>query len=252
MIFVFFLEVAMKQLQIAFTANAGMSLVLPDGILWVDALHDKKTLTYSKVTDELWNYIRQDQSFVGADKSGPDIIAYTHCHTDHFSSHLTIEAHRLFPDARIILPQKYFPWQLYLSKPAESFMLKNTSISFIKARHSGAERAHKSFFMAIDDGETRILIAGDTAISDTMLKEFAESFHADLAIMNYTWLLFSKGRECIDKVIAPKHLIIDHLPFEYDDKSNLRQTALKASEMISCTDDVRLLYNPYQKETVLF
>ena len=242
----------MKQLQIALSANTGISLTLPDGIIWIDALHNKKTLSYSTITPELWEYINKDEGFIGADKMGPDIIAFTHCHTDHFSSHMTIEAHRLYPDAEIILPQNYFPWQKLLSAPVENFRLGNTKVSFIKARHSGAEKLHKSYFAAVDDGETRILIPGDTALSETLLSDFAADFHADIAIMSYTWLLFSKGRRIIDEIIRPTHLIIDHMPFDFDDtKSGIRKNALKSAAMIKCTDDVRLLYNPHQKETVI-
>ena len=69
--------------------------------------------------------------------------------------------------------------------------------------------------------------------------------------MNYTWLLFAKGRSVIEDIIQPKHLIISHLPFEEDDKAKLRGTAFKGASMLMGIDDIRLLTEPKQKEILI-
>ena len=102
----------MDKLTVLFSACAGMSLSMPDGILWIDALHDKKTTVYSTLSPELIDYMFNDSGFVGEDKHGPDIIAFTHCHTDHFSSRLCRIAKSNWPDTRLMLPHSYFPEQL--------------------------------------------------------------------------------------------------------------------------------------------
>lgn len=241
----------MDKLTVSFSACAGMSLSMPDGILWIDALHDKKTTVYSTLSPELIDYMFNDSGFVGEDKHGPDIIAFTHCHTDHFSSRLCRIAKSNWPDTRLMLPHSYFPEQLLIDGDRTDTMLGTTRISFIRSRHSGKERLHKSYFMHIYDGETSILISGDTSLSDPVFKEFAAENHIDIAFMNYTWLLFAKGRSVIEDIIQPKYLIISHLPFEEDDKAKLRGTAFKGASMLKGIDDIRLLTEPKQKEILI-
>lgn len=241
----------MKELSIAFSACAGISLGMPQGIMWIDAVHDKKTTVYSTLSPKLWAYMKNDPAFVGNDGHGPDIIAFTHCHTDHFSSRLCREAKALWPDTRLMLPQKYFPEQLFIDGDRTDTMLGDASISFIRARHSGKERLHKSYFMHIHDAETSILLSGDTSLSEPIFRQFAAGIHTDIAIMNYTWLMFAKGRSFIDDVVMPKHLVISHLPFEEDDRAGLRKTALEGAGLLHGIEDIRLLSEPMQKELIM-
>lgn len=241
----------MNKLLISFSACAGMSLSLPDGIIWIDAIHDKKTTVYSTVSNELWNYMKQDPGFVGTDKTGADIIAFTHCHTDHFSSRMCREAKALWPHAELALVHRYFPEQIFIDGDTKNIAFGDTVIKFIKSRHSGRERLHKHYFIHIYDRETSILISGDTSLSDPDFKEYASGIHADIAIMNYTWLMFAKGRKTIEDIIKPDHLVISHLPFESDDRAHLRKTAFEGAGMLSTPKDIRLLSEPKQKELII-
>lgn len=239
-----------EKIKISFSANAGFSAVLPYGTVWIDALHDKNSASFSSVSPELWKVLRSDPDFTGGTGKGPDIIAFTHCHTDHFSSRMCREAKSIWPEARLILPENYFPGQLLLKEERHEVTAGSLRLEFVKARHSGRESGHNNYFINISYPGCSMLVSGDTSISDETFSGYAGCHDTDVAFMTFSWLLFKKGRDVIGDIIRPKHLMITHLPFASEDISGYGRAAAEGASKLKGIDDIRFLDTPFQKETI--
>lgn len=241
----------MNTYTISLTANNGISIKMPSGIIWIDALHHVKTTVYSTLDEEIKEWFFSDPDTVGSLSEGPDVTAFTHCHTDHFSAKLARYAKDRWPRTKLVIPEAYFPDQIL---PRESFSFStagDTVIDMIKAPHSGKEyKTHNSFYIGIRDAHASILITGDTAISDQSIREYALKYQPDIAFVNFAWLLFNNGREAIEKFMNPKHLFITHLPFEKDDTDKLLPLSRKAAAKLKGSYDLCFLDQRFQKETV--
>ncbi len=232
--------------QLTLSANAGIALQLGSLRLWADALHRRKVPGFSTVTPSLWEALTAHPDF-----AAPDIIFYTHCHPDHFSRTLTLQAMERWPNAKPILPQQVFQNQLLLSGRRERLKLPDYTFDFLRLSHEGAQYAHVAHYGCIIQHQGfRVLIPGDCALCAPELAAFlAEDGPIDLALLDFPWVTLRKGREFIQKHIRPKTLLVYHLPFLDDDLYGYRKAAVKYAAQLESVD-VRLLMEPFQQERV--
>lgn len=234
-------------LKLCFGANAGVSVTFGGVRFWVDALHDRKTGTFSPVTPALFEKMLSHPDF-----TDPDLLIYTHRHPDHYSRVLTQEALDRFPTAAVLSPFAEFPSALSAAEAPAVFdhALNNLELHFFKARHAGSplQQIRSYGFTAKAHGQT-LLAACDSAPDAPELLEAAARQPVDLALLPYVWATEKAYRRLLTEVIRPKAVVINHLPFAGDDREGLRLAAKKGAEKLALLiPDVRLAAEPLQTE----
>ena len=229
-------------MNITLTANAGICIELAGKTIWIDALHNSKVRGFSTMNPELQRWV--------FDLPAPDILAYTHCHGDHYSRELTRQAMEKWPDAKVILPRKDFENQILLQQEKHRLELGNVSLEFVRLPHEGEEFADvRHYGLIIENGGKTVLIPGDCELASLALKAAIRDRSIDVAIFDFPWITLRKGQQFIEEVIRSKHILAYHLPFEEDDINGYRKSAERAAKQLFGVD-IRLLQNPIQSEEI--
>lgn len=234
----------MTQIKMISTANAGLLIDLGEKKLLIDAFHSEKYELYPTVSPALFRQILASPIF-----ADPDVLLYTHCHPDHFSSWMTEEARRAWPDMTVLLPEPKADGTV-LTKPVETFRFGELELTLCRLPHESVQyRSVPHYGVLIKYGPVCILDPGDCEIASEKLTDFIGDTKIDLAILNFPWLALRKGRDFVKNVIRPKHMLIHHLPEESEDplgyRENLKRTL--ARNFSDC--DVRIFGSPLE-ETV--
>lgn len=226
------------EVTVTLSANAGVAIQCGGYRIWVDALHDQKVEGFSTVDPQLQAEMLKSPAF-----AHPDFICYTHCHPDHFSEELTREAKRLWPNAKLLLPEKIFEEQILVGGEEYIYRDDGISLRFIRLPHEGeiyADVVH--YGILIEIGGKQILIPGDCETAYPGVGKVLRNLHVDLALLNFPWLGLRKGRSFLEKEMKPARVIVYHLPFEKDDIAGYRKAAVKA-----VGSEGMLLWNPLQQ-----
>lgn len=112
-------------IRVTLSANAGAAIELGGVRIWVDALHDTQVPGFSTLRRQQLQQLWTAEPF-----QAPDAIVYTHCHPDHYARQLTEEAHRRWPQARLLLPQKEFAEQELVSGDAYTAAVGDVGLHF--------------------------------------------------------------------------------------------------------------------------
>ena len=237
----------MPRCTVTLSGNAGAVLELNLVRIWLDLLHTQKTENFSTVGPELQRRMLQCEAF-----AHPDLIFFTHCHPDHYSRTLTGQALKLWPDAKLVLPQQEFARQITLSRPVERLDLPGCSVRFGRLPHEGAQYAGVPHYgCVIEAGGFTALIAGDCEVASPLLAQLIGDTPIDLALLDFPWVTLRKGREFLEREIRPRHLLVFHLPFAGDDRAGYRAAAARMIGRLEGIPDVRLLQDPLQREEIL-
>lgn len=243
--------IQMFDYRFAFTSNAGLSITFPSALIWVDAIHDIKAPTYSTVTPEIYAHMQQDPDYVGADFNGPHAMAFSHCHIDHFTSGIVRDAMKRWPDAKVVLPEKYFPNEVYISGESSDVDINGVELKFVKTHHCTKRHHNKTHYsFLLDDGNINIFMPMDSSMSDPVMHYYAVNTDIDVAVVDYVWVLLQKGRDIIEHDIKPKHLLLYHLPFAEDDRHGFITQTHENAKLMTSIADIRILDTPYQKEVI--
>ncbi len=224
----------MAQLTVTLSANAGVCLDFGELRIWVDALHDVKVPGFSRVDPVLQGKMLAHPAF-----QAPDVIAFTHCHPDHYSADLVEKAKAIWPKAAVLIPGENVcaeRWEL---------AVKDANITFFLLPHEGARYAdtlHYGIFIRTPD--SNVLHAGDCATASPALEAALKGERVDVAVMDFPWLSLPKGQTCVQGKVKPGHLIACHLPFEADDCNGYRQAVQKAARAYN--GKVHLLMEPLE------
>lgn len=236
----------MSHCMVTLSANAGISLVLGQKVIWIDALHSHRVPGFSALSPELWAQLQRHPAF-----QAPDLICFTHCHGDHYDRDLVRQACQLWPRAELILPEKAFPHQLFLEGPSMKFVFRDTALHFFRLPHEGSIYADVPHYgMLLSQGRFHVLVAGDCEVASPVLRDILSGQSVDLAILDFPWLTLPRGRDFVREVIRPEHLLVYHLPFSGDDCFGYRKAAEWAVEKLSEVPDIRLLETPFQSEII--
>ena len=242
----------MYSYKFAFTSNAGLSIKFPSALIWVDAIHDIKAPTYSTVTPAIKEQIFSDPDYIGEYKQGPDAMAFSHCHIDHFTSDIVRYARERFPKAKVIMPEKYFPDEILVSGETKDVNVKDVDLKFIKTHHCTKRHHNKTHYsLLMNDGNINVFMPMDSSTTDAAMHYYAVNTDIDVAVVDFVWALLQKGRDVILNDINPKHLLLYHLPFAGDDMHDWRGQTREAIKLLDAIPDVRILGEPCQKETIL-
>ena len=201
-------------IRVTLSANAGVAIETGDVRIWVDVVHDTKVPGFSTLCD----YQIQKLWTVDAFQS-PDAIVYTHCHPDHYSPQLTAEAHRRWPKARLLLPEKEFAEQELVSCDEYTAVVEDVVLRFYRLPH---ESQHyiidvPHYGLTITHGTETILLPGDCAVASPELLPLIAKQNFRLALLNFPWLTLRKGRNFIKEHLCVEQIILYHIPFAEDD-----------------------------------
>lgn len=231
----------MDPCSVTLTANAGIVLEWWGHVLWADALHTHPAPGFSAVTPALWAEMK-------AALPPPELLFFTHCHPDHYDPALTAEALALWPAALPVLPKREFSRQAVLRGASCRLDGGGVTLDFFRLPHEGAEHAGVPHYgLLLSGGGSRILLAGDGEIASPALTERLAGRGVDAAVLDFPWLTLRRGREYVEEVLRPKHLLLCHLPFPADDRNGYLDAARRAAEA-SKLPDVRLLTRAMQRE----
>lgn len=225
------------KVTVTLSANAGVAIHIGGYRIWVDALHTIKQPGFSAVDVPLQRRMLQCEAF-----ADPDLILYTHCHPDHFSESLTAEAQKLWPKAKVILPERQADGQI----PEFIHSMNGLIVRFVKLPHEGQQHVdciHYGLLIMVN-GKI-ILIPGDCAIGAPELQKAIEECRIDLALLNFPWLTLKRGQDFVDEIMKSPQILLYHLPFERDDEFGYRVAALKAVQKWKHSK-VQLLWEPLQ------
>ena len=226
-------------MKITLSANAGISLDFAGKRIWIDALHDRKVQGFSTVTPKLYEQLLQHNDF-----RSPDLICYTHCHPDHFSKKLTLQANEVWPGTKVISPESVAPGWILVEGDRWKDKCGELEITYIRLPHEGDAYANAIHYgMILSDGNRNILIPGDCRIGSMELAEAVKGIHIDLAILDFPWIALPRGKAFLDAHICPENVCIYHLPFAEDDVNGYRNAACYAVKRYG---DAYLLMESFQ------
>lgn len=232
----------MAEISVTLSANAGVAIAFGGKRIWVDALHTEKQSGFSALTPALQSKMLHCDAFYD-----PDYICTTHCHPDHHSRALMQAAKQLWPKAKLFLPEREFADQVLVEGETYTFSDGDMTLEFIRLPHEGAQYAHvKHYGLLLQCAGKCILLAGDCATASPALAQALQGRQVDLAILDFPWVTLSKGREFVQTILRPKHLLVCHIPFAEDDVCSYRPAAQKSVEQLTKQMDIRLLWNPLQ------
>lgn len=233
--------------KITLSANAGIAVDTGGKRIWIDALHEDRQPGFSALTQPLQKQMLRNEAFFD-----PDFICYTHCHPDHYSRWLTELAKKMWPRAKLLLPEPEFDGQILVTGERYEVEDEKLRLRFIRLPHEGAQYANvKHYGLILTVGGKNILVAGDCATASPELAKAVTDTPIDLAILNFPWITLAKGREFVQNILKPRHVLVCHLPFAEDDNAGYRRSAEKSARTLRETMDIRLLWEPWQEETVL-
>lgn len=236
----------MSHCMVTLSANAGVSLALGQTRIWIDALHSQQVPGFSALSHARWVRLQEHPAF-----QSPDLICFTHCHKDHYDRDLARQACKLWPRAKLILPEPEFDRQLLLDKPAVDVRFQDIVLHFFQLPHEGAAYAGVPHYgLLLSHGHFRILVAGDCEVAAPALRDALSGQTVDLAIVDFPWLTLPRGRAFLREVIRPLHLLICHLPFPENDCFGYRKAAEWAVGKLPEVSDIRLLQTPFQCEII--
>ncbi len=237
----------MPNVCVTLSANAGVSVAINDYKVWVDALYGNAEKPFSSMDETLAQRVLHSEEF-----ANPGYICYTHCHADHFCKDLTEEAMRIWPEAKVFLPQQELKKQTLVQGEVYQFSDKALTIQFLKLPHEGRQyQTVKHYGLLLQLPGCNILLPGDCEIAAPALEHAIKDMKIHVAVLDFPWITLKKGQAFIKDVIKAEHILAYHLPFEEDDTNHYRDSARKAAAILAQTTDVRLLQHPMQTEQII-
>ncbi len=224
----------MGDLQITLSGNAGVSVETENTRIWVDAMYGDAEPSFSPMTDALAEQVMDSPHF-----QKPDMICYTHSHSDHYSRERLSSAYARWGEIPTLLP-----WEGSLAYQGQGI-----AVEFLPLPHEGAQYAHVAHFgVYLTVGDWHILLPGDCRVAAQELALAIQGREIDVVVLDFPWITLGKGKAFIKKYFSHTQILGYHLPFVQDDCNGYRIAAEKAVATLNM--DIRLLYNPLQTEVI--
>lgn len=233
----------MGNIQLHFTANAGVLLRLPGLYAAVDAFHSKRTPPFSPVSDTLLSQLQASHQL-----DGLQAVIVSHCHPDHCTLKEVQQVLKSSPGAVLFAPEPLVDGQILLNGPACHVHTDDIAMDFYRLRHDGLKyRAKALYGITLEAGGRRVLMPGD-CLDHAGVERMMDGKETDVAILNFPWITLPKNRLFVDNVLRPKHLVIFHLPYPEDDTEGYLPATYKMADRLKNVRDVRILTQPFQEE----
>lgn len=227
-------------MKVTLSANAGVSIDFANKRIWIDALHQRKVRGFSTITTDLYARLLCNENF-----EAPDIICYTHCHPDHFSKKMTLDAAQRFTDAKVISPESIAEGWIKVDGDRWEMTVDDLRITYIRLPHEGDAYINVIHYgIILSDGNRNILLPGDCRICSEELAENVSGLDIDLAILDFPWVTLPRGKTFLDMHIHPNNICVYHLPFAEDDVNSYRSASVSALKRYD--NRIQLLMEPLQ------
>jgi len=239
----------------AASANAGLCLIFPNQFkVWIDLFPSGETRLFSFLKESEWEQIKKDPVYYP-----PDLVLFTHTHPDHYCSKRAQELRQALPEVPIVLPGNYpedgpsfLPSDPVLVNGREArFSSGPLSVCLIATQHSGKEYAatrHYSILLTYE-GKT-IFVSGDADWHSDSLSQLFDRLHPDLAVLTFPWASTQSGRELVQCLMKPEHVLLYHVPNPEEDRDSFRSMALNAAGQLK-VPDCRVISRSLQVERYL-
>ena len=234
------------QVLVRATINAGVEIFFRGARILCDALHKEPIFQFSSLNEEMIQRIWAEHQ-----GQEPDVVFFSHGHPDHCSPELAQEAAQHWPNATFVAPLPVCDRQITLHLSQETHTVSGIRMTFLKTSHmplAVPEGPHYACFISIN-GFT-VLFSGDTDVSDPALAAFLKDKRTDLAIMDFPWWMFPRGRRVIESVIRPAHLFLHHFPSPENDRDHLLDNTLARVREYQGPMDIKILNRPFQEEVL--
>lgn len=235
-----------RQALVRATTNAGAEIYYNGKCLLCDALHKDPVFQFPPLSDEMIRRIWAEHAH-----NPPDVVFFSHGHPDHCSPELAREAAQRWPKAVFIAPLCVCDRQITLDHPQETHTVNGIQMTFIKTAHMPLAVPEGPHYACLADmGGFTVLLPGDTDLSDPALHELLLNRHVDLALMDFPWWMFPRGRRTLEALIKPGHLFLHHFPAPEHDKDHLYHITAARVEQYQGPMDIRILREPFQEESL--
>jgi len=209
-------------MNVRLIANAGL-LITVNGIkILIDALHCRKTESYSSVPrDTLSSIITGQEDFAHV-----DYMLVTHAHPDHYDERIVSEFMERHPETTLLTPTDIkCGHTLMLNHKNEIHDFCNIKFTCRRLTHEGKlySGVINYGFIAESGGESFIVL-GDGALHPDEISSFVSGKKIDTAILCFPFITLLRGKKIIRDIIKPGYVIAYHLPFEKDDINNYIKT----------------------------
>lgn len=233
------------EFDLIFTANAGMILETDGLCIAVDAFHNQRALPFSTLPKDLLPALAESGVL-----SRLDALFFSHTHSDHYGKSAVEQVLPYAPKASFLAPESLFPRQILLQGPAVHIALPDGKLDAVRLVHDGPEyREVPLYGLLLTLRNQRILFPGDST-DHAGVRQMTQGQPVDVAVLNFPWITLPGNRRFVEQELAPRHLILTHLPYPDDDTEGFISATRKAAEKLTAIPDIRLLTCPLQKETL--
>lgn len=224
-----------ENIKVMFLANAAILLEYEETKILIDGIYDEYGHSFSSLSSEQWNKLK-------CGRNGFSDIAYllfTHDHSDHFSP-LKVKEYLKYQIPKAIFIPKVETYSIKLLceeiKRKHIFCIlleelcqkvifepeKNVSIKVFQTKHLGKNyenMPHYCYLLRL--GHKNILFTGDMDFTKEKFEEL-ENISLDAVFINPLLFCSKEGEDMLSK-LSVKKKIIYHIPFEEDDKMEIRK-----------------------------
>lgn len=227
------------------TANAGVLLEWQGHKLLIDGLHEGGG-QFSAVPAAV-------QADIAAGRppfDGIEGLMFTHLHADHFSAGQVQHFLGNFPEVPLFLPAEgpgeepaARALRRYLAgRAAPGYELKSPEWQAVRyplypglevtafyARHEGAVyRDVRHYCLMLSLGGRHILFLGDALQDPGYFSKMLRDTTVDTAVTNPLFLNGPAGRETLLRAIRPGKIVVDHIPFAWEDGRRFREMVARS------------------------
>ena len=105
---------------------------------------------------------------------------------------------------------------------------------------------YRSLYQRLLNKEEKLSLVGLGYVGMPIAVAFARKI--DVVIEDFPWAAVRRGRQPIENIICPEHLIIYHLPFEEDDVQGYGPMIRRVISRIHMIPDIRIMDKFLQTE----
>lgn len=228
-----------SKVQIRFLANEGIMIYTNKRKVLIDALHrGNDSLAAPVDEDTLEKIVSGSEPFKGA-----DLLLFTHEHADHFDRDLTVRAMNANPALMLVGPRAVTEavrtsedlaeeasrriWTMDMTLGGRSQLhIRDISVEAAGLEHDATGKdcqVNNAYLICV--GGKRILHVGDAkAVPESFEGITEDAKGADAMIVPFTYAGIPDARDIIAS-LAPKKLMITHMPDKTKDTDNWNEKA---------------------------
>lgn len=228
--------------RVTLSANAGISLLLGEHRIWVDALHYGDPPGFSGVGPEALEDILAHPDF-----RCPELICVTHCHRDHYAPAMLRRALECWPAANLMHPDPGFHQGTLVEAGSTEASFGDLKVRYLPLPHA-ADRLGRipHYGILFSCQGLRVLVSGDCEVAAPALTNCLGNCPIHLAVMSFPWLTLPRGKVFLKQQFKPKALALYHIPFRQDDVWNYRKAVARELAKEDMEIPVYALMEPFQ------